>query len=359
MKAFNIVSFLALCCMSLVPSVEAQTGIPNDSLDLLAKLKDYRTQRESELKTAINASRSTVKVVLEQELQQETSRGNLDSAIALRTALKDLAADSPPTFDGGRTSGLPANSANTLAKFSDYSTKLQTAAASEILGKTAAVAEILETHMRRETTKGNLDSAVELRKVIETLRAQSIAGSATNASTNQILVNENFDEPSAKLWATTSAIQFAADEVRATDNTQRLTLLQAIKGDFRVAMKVRLEGDYRYSGWDFSIQLTKPNVQGVVRFDHQENDFISFATDNPMNKYRGHEGEERRSAGTSGTLILERRGTALTLMFVNRRGQQISIDTTIDGFEETQLVFWIAGRQESPRIVEEIVITAL
>lgn len=358
MKAYRIVPLLVLCCVPFGTST-AQTGIPSDSVDLLAKLKEFRSQRETELKASIDASRAAAKTVLEQELQQETRMGNLDAAIKLRAALEELAAESSPTNNSAKISGLPTNSANALTKFGESSRKLQAAIASEILKKSAAVADILDAHVRRETTKGNLDAAVELRKVIDELRAGSIAASAGIAANTPILVNENFDHPSADRWATTPAIQFAADEVRANANTQKLTFLQPVKGNFRVAMKVRIEGDYRYSGWDFSIQLTKPNVQGVVRFDHQKNDFITFATDDPMRRYRGHKGQERRTAGTSGTLILERRGTGLTFTFVNRRGQQTSIDTTIDDFEETQLVFWIAGRAESPRFVEEIVITGL
>lgn len=359
MRAYRIVPLFVLCWLALGTSTEAQTGIPGDSVDLLAKLKEFRSQRETELKASIDASRVAAKTVLEQELQQETRKGNLDAAIKLRSALENLAAESPPTNDIPQATGLPANSANALVKFGESSRKLQAATAAEILKKSAAVADLLDAHVRRETTKGNLDAAVELRKVIEELRAGAITASAGIASKTQILVTENFDHPSAGMWATTPAIQFAADEVRATANTQKLTLLRPIKGNFRVAMKVRIDGDYRYSGWDFSIQLTKPNVQGVVRFDNQKNDFISFATDDPMHKIPGNKGQERRTAGTSGTLILERKGTVLTFKFVNRRGQQSSIDTTTGDFEETQLVFWIAGRAESPRFVEEIVITGL
>ena len=63
MNAYRIVPLLVLWCVPFGTST-AQTGIPSDSVDLLAKLKEFRSQRESELKASIDVSRAAAKLPL-------------------------------------------------------------------------------------------------------------------------------------------------------------------------------------------------------------------------------------------------------------------------------------------------------
>jgi hypothetical protein len=350
---------LGIGILGFLPSAQAQTNIPRDSQDLIAKLREFRLEQEANLQGALVALRAPVIATLEQDLQQESQKGNLDASVKIRSKIQELGENQSRIADTTASVGLPVNSRRAMDNYVSLSKRVRETTSSELLEKSTAVSDILDSHILRETQNGNIESAVELRRVSEELRNEMIAASNKIASKDQIIINETFYIPPKELWETTSDIQFIDHDVHAYGNFQKLSLSQPISDDFRVTMKVRLEGKHRNGAWDFSIQLVKPNVQGFLRFDKQNSDHIGFATDKPENRYRGDIGKDLRTVGTEGTVIVERRGESLTLGFVNRRGQKLSASTTVDTFDQTQLVFWLAGQKQSPRIVEQITITAL
>lgn len=86
-----------------------EKGLPNDSLDLVAKLQQFENEESRAVREKISDKRQAVVEVLEQHLSRETKLGNLDSALELRKLIQNL---KKPIQVGGMTAAVEAKEAN-------------------------------------------------------------------------------------------------------------------------------------------------------------------------------------------------------------------------------------------------------
>jgi hypothetical protein len=82
----------------------------------------------------------------------------------------------------GQEKGLPSDSLDLIEKLQQFENEERQTAREKISEKRKAVVEVLEQHLTRETKLANLDSALELRKLIENLKQPiQVSGLTTSA----------------------------------------------------------------------------------------------------------------------------------------------------------------------------------
>lgn len=213
---------------------------------------------------------------------------------------------------------------------------------------------------KKYAAQGNYIAAAYIEKMqVAIIDASEKETPNKDEKTQTAFVYETFEDPDKSIWTTSPDIHFKDGKAQAEKNSQRLSLKKIVKGDFCARMKVRVEGDHRYNGWDFYIHLIEPNVLGLIRFDHNGSDSILICTEKTGKAYPGCERKQRNSRGLEGTLEVERRGTLIKFRFINKSGGEIFDEVTIGDFSDTSIVLGLAGHPTSPRCIEEITIKHL
>lgn len=89
MKTLTLASLLLIIGGNLAVAQE----LPSDASEILKKLQQFEVDERTKAETAIREKRKAVAIFLEEILERETKGGNLETAVAIKSKIRELTAN--------------------------------------------------------------------------------------------------------------------------------------------------------------------------------------------------------------------------------------------------------------------------
>ena len=152
--------FLLLLLPSLLILSVSAEDLPDEVLDVLAKLKDFESSESKPYHEKIVEKRAAVSKFLEQSLTRETKSGNLESAIAIKAKIESLSG--PVTLPSDiapedRLTVAPNKDENTMTTSLVGTTWTSDSYEVEFISENKAIAQGTEYYWQKQQ-----DGAIEL-----------------------------------------------------------------------------------------------------------------------------------------------------------------------------------------------------
>ncbi|MEM9282891.1 MAG: hypothetical protein AAGA96_13775 [Verrucomicrobiota bacterium] len=175
-RFFQILLLVAALLAPLPILAEDRHLLPEASQELLNKLDGFRVVELQKFQEAIGAADKSGMTILAEHVKRETKRGNLDAAVALKeigslTLLEEL------------DEQLPEDSRALIEKFKVYRDGQADQMRRLIQEKEAAVARVLDSHLKAASDEGELEIAVALRNEISKLASPEAVKESAKVST--------------------------------------------------------------------------------------------------------------------------------------------------------------------------------
>ena len=281
-------------------------------------------------------------------------RGDLDTLLVLRKEKTRFEAD--PTIPDSLNLKLPEPTRRRLEEMARAHARAIRQWDADYLKLTHLYLGRLDRQVRQLTAADRIPEAVTIqseaknirasdryRGAVEAAKAEKVAGGPNQpVARGRVLLADNFNRRElGKLWSVSgSTVTLENGVVGTPDNSQWLQPDKNFRGNFRVEVDVKRDGEQDHSSWDFAIRLLNPHWEFSTHFHRDKLNHLQLngLTVSPS---------EGKTYEQPGRMILEHMKGKIRCSFVDHKRNVFQSDwVDAPSIEETQIRIMLAGKGE-------------